>query len=82
MTERAYQLHHDNEPVYSTAGVEAFFFLAEHHITQVSQPHCSPDLAACDLRLFPKLKSPLKGRRFVHATVTHYASNQWRLTAD
>ena len=24
----------------------------------------SPDVAACDFWLFPKLKSPLKGRRF------------------
>jgi hypothetical protein len=31
-----------------------------------------PDLALCDLWLISKLKSLLKGRRFVIATVTHY----------
>ena len=38
-------------------------FLAKHQITQVTQPY-SPDLASCDFWLFPKLKSPLKGKRF------------------
>ena len=33
---------------------------------------CSPDLAPCDFWLFPKLKSLLKGRRFVNVTVTQY----------
>ena len=45
-------------------------FLAKRHITQVCQPPYSPDLIPFDLWLFPKLKSPLKGRRFVNATVT------------
>ena len=39
-------------------------FLVKHQITQVSQPPYSPDLAPCDFWLFPKLKSPLKGRHF------------------
>ena len=39
-------------------------FLVKHQITQVTQPSYSPDLAACDFWLFPKLKSPLKGKRF------------------
>jgi len=34
----------------------------------------TPDLALCDFRLFPKLKSPLKGRRFVNE-VTQYKSS-------
>ena len=33
-------------------------------ITQVTQPPYSPDLVPCDVWLFPKLKSPLKGKRF------------------
>ena len=37
---------------------------AKHQITQVTQPHYSPDLAPCDFWFFPKLKSPLKGKRF------------------
>ena len=36
---------------------------------------CSPDLATYDFWLFPKLKSPLKGRRFVNAKVTQYTSS-------
>ena len=39
-------------------------FLAKHQITQVTQPDYSPDLVPCDFWLFPKLKSPLKGKRF------------------
>ena len=39
-------------------------FLAKHQVTKVTQPHYSPDLAPCDFWLFPKLKSPLKGKRF------------------
>jgi transposase len=72
MTERADQLHHDNVPAHSTALMQAF--LAKHHITQVCQPPYSPDLAPCNFWLFAKLKSLLKGRRFVNATVTQYTS--------
>jgi hypothetical protein len=75
MTERADQLHHENAPAHSTALVQAFFFLTMHHITQVSQLPYSTDLAPCDLWLFPKLKSPLKGRKFVNATVIQYTSS-------
>jgi len=38
MTDRADQLYHDIAPAHSTALVQAFFFLAKHHITQVCQP--------------------------------------------
>ena len=44
-----WQLHHNNMPV--------------HQITQVTPPY-SPDVVPCDFWLFPKLKSPLKGKRF------------------
>jgi len=65
----------DNAPAHSTALVQAFFLGGgEHLITQVCQPPYSPNLALCDFRLFPKLKSPLKGRRCVNATVTKYRS--------
>jgi hypothetical protein len=67
-----WQLHHDSAPTHSLALVQAF--LAKHHITQVSQLPYSPDLASCDFCLFPKLKLPLKGRRFVNAMVTQYTS--------
>ena len=39
-------------------------FLAKHQTTQGTQTPYSPDLAPCDFWLFPKLKSPLKGKRF------------------
>ena len=32
--------------------------------TQMTQTPYSPDLVPCDFWLFPKLKSPLKGKRF------------------
>ena len=38
-------------------------FLVKYQITQVTQPRYSPDLVPCNSRLFPKLKSPLKGNR-------------------
>ena len=39
-------------------------FLGKHQITQVTQPLYSPDLMHYDFWLSPKLKSPLKGKRF------------------
>ena len=39
-------------------------FLVEHQITQVTQPHYSPDLVPWIFWLFPKLKSPLTEKRF------------------
>ena len=57
-----WHLHHDNTPAHSSALMQTF--LVKHRITQVSQPPYSPYLAPCDFWLFPKLKSPLKGRRF------------------
>jgi len=50
-------------------------FLGKHQITQVCQPTYSPDLAPYHFWLFPELKSPLKGRRCVNATVTQYTSS-------
>ena len=56
-----WQLLHNNVPTHSSHLVQ---FGAKHQITQVTQPQYSPDLALCDFWLFPKLKSPLKGKRF------------------
>ena len=39
-------------------------FLAKHQIPQLAQPSYSPDFVFCDFWLLPKLKSPLKGKRF------------------
>ena len=58
----AWQLHHDHVPAHASHLVQSF--LVKPQITQVTQPLCSPDLALCEFWLFPKLKSPLKGKRF------------------
>ena len=39
-------------------------FLVKHQILQVTQPPYGPDFTPCDSQFFPKLKSPLKGKRF------------------
>ena len=56
------QLHHDNVPIHASCLMQSF--LAKHQITLVTQPSYIPDLAPCDFWLFPKLKSPLKGKSF------------------
>jgi transposase len=38
-------------------------FLAKNNVTTLEPPH-PPDLASADYYLFPRMKSPLKGRRF------------------
>jgi len=73
MTERADQRICINAPAHSTAVVQAF--IAKHCITEVCQHPYSPDLVLCDFWVFPKLKSPLKVRRLVNATVTQYTSS-------
>ena len=57
-----WQLHHHNMPAHASCLMQSF--LAKHQITQVTQPHYSPDLVPCDFWLFPKLKSSLKGNDF------------------
>jgi hypothetical protein len=39
-------------------------FLAKHSIPVVPHPPYSPDLAPCDIFLFPRLNSTLTGKRF------------------
>ena len=55
-------LHHDNAPAHASHLVRSFY--VKHQITQVTQPPYSPNLVPCDFWLFPKLKSPLKEKRF------------------
>ena len=55
-------LHHDNTATNASRLMQSI--LAKHQITQVTQHPYSPDLAPCGFWLFPKLKSPLKGKRF------------------
>ena len=55
-------LHHDKAPAHASLLIPEF--LTKHETTVVPQPPYSPDLAAVDFFMFPKLKSSLKGRRF------------------
>jgi hypothetical protein len=55
-------LHHDKASCHAVLSVTEF--LAKHSITVVPHPPYSPDLAACDFFLFPRLKSTLKSKRF------------------
>ena len=43
----------------------------------VTQSPYSPDLATCDFWLFPKLKSPLKGKRFQTVDVRKVGQGSW-----
>ena len=56
------QLHHNNMPAHVSCLLQSF--LVKHQITQVTQPPYNPDLVPCNFRLFLKLISPLKGKRF------------------
>ncbi|CAK9833043.1 Mariner Mos1 transposase [Anthophora retusa] len=55
-------LHHDNAPSYTSILVHEF--LAKNSTNAIEQAPYSPDMAPCDCFLFPKLKLPLRGRRF------------------
>ena len=55
-------LHYDNASSHTALVLRDHFIKNSTHI--VSQPLYSPDLAACDFWLFPKLKGPLRGTRF------------------
>ena len=57
-----WQLYHDNMLAHASCLVQSF--LAKHQVTQVTQAPYIPDLVPFDFWLFPKLKSPLKGKRF------------------
>ncbi|UYV76619.1 hypothetical protein LAZ67_14001482 [Cordylochernes scorpioides] len=55
-------LHHDNAPAHTSLLVSDF--LAKNNTLMMPQPPYYPDLAPCDFFLFPKLKRPMKGRRY------------------
>ncbi|UYV64514.1 hypothetical protein LAZ67_3001065 [Cordylochernes scorpioides] len=55
-------LHHDNATAHTSLLVRDF--LAKNNTLMMPQPPYSPDLAPCDFFLFPKLKRPMKGRRY------------------
>ena len=54
-----WQLHH-NPPTHASHLLQSF--VVKHQITQVIQSPYSPHFVPCDFWLFPKLKSPLKGK--------------------
>ncbi|UYV73990.1 JRKL, partial [Cordylochernes scorpioides] len=55
-------LHHNNASAHTSLLVRDF--LAKNNTLMMPQPPYSPDLAPCDFFLFPKLKRPMKGRRY------------------
>jgi transposase len=54
-------LRHDNAPAHPTLRVSQFS--ARKGISAMDPPPYSPDFAPADLRLFPELKSVLKGKK-------------------
>ena len=57
-----WQLHHNSTSADVSRLMQSI--LVKYQITQVTQPPYSPHLVPFDFWLFPKLKSPLKGKRF------------------
>jgi transposase len=58
-------LLHDNAPAHWAFSVKDF--LSKKNVTTLEPPPYSPDTAAGDFYLFPRLKSTLKGRHFCDA---------------
>jgi transposase len=67
-------LLHDNAPAHWSVSVK--YFLAKNKVTTLEQLPYSPDLAAADFYPFPRLKSPLKGRRCCDADITKNATEE------
>ena len=55
-------LHHDNATAHNALSVKRY--LAKKNIPVMEHPPYFPDLAPCNIFLFPKTKSALKGTRF------------------
>ena len=53
---------HDNASAHKTGAVTQY--LSENRIATLPHPAYSPDLAPCDLWLFPKLKELLAGNKY------------------
>jgi len=69
-------LRHDNTPTHSSLLVRDY--LAKNNT--VIMPPYSPDLAFCDFFVFPRLKRPMKGRRF--ATIVEIKNGSLRVPKD
>jgi hypothetical protein len=59
-------LHHDSAPAHTVFSVQRFS--AAKNMAVVPHPPYSPDMAPCDFFLFPRVKSELKGCRFLDVT--------------
>ena len=57
-----WQLHPDNAPTHASHLLQSF--LAKYQITQVILLPYSTDLVPCNFWPFPKLKPPLKRKRY------------------
>ena len=55
-------LHHDNAPAHRSAATRQV--ISQHGFEVLPHPPFSPDLAPCDLYLFPQIKKMIKGHRF------------------
>ena len=55
-------LHHNNSPAHTSRLVSEF--LDKNKTVIMCEPPYSPDLTSADFFLFPKLKTPMKGKRF------------------
>lgn len=57
-----WKLHHDNAPAHSAFIISDY--LANAGVPTIPQPPYSPDVAPPDFFLFPRLKTPMKGKHF------------------
>ena len=70
-------LHHDNEPAHTSLLVSEF--LIKNKTVIMPQPPYSLDLIPAGFFLFPKLKTPMKGKRFAMIEEIKEKSKQKRL---
>lgn len=67
-------LHHDNAPAHTSHLVRDY--LTKNNVHTVPQAPYSPDMAPCDFFLFPRLKLPLRGKRFETIEAIKYNSQK------
>ncbi|UYV73825.1 hypothetical protein LAZ67_11001036 [Cordylochernes scorpioides] len=58
------KLHHDNATSYTAFIITNFLARSNTSVILLSHPPYSPDLAPCDLFLFPRLKREMKGKHW------------------
>jgi histone-lysine N-methyltransferase SETMAR len=70
-------LHQDNGPSHNAASTRLEISLLDFQILEHA-PY-SPDMAPMDFRVFPTVKSALKGRKFDSFQELTYATKKWWL---